>query len=78
MTTSTAVVIGGVETHKQTHYAAVIDTNGRLLGHQESRTDPGYPGCGLGAGTGAEAIGVESTGSFGATLTRWLTRPERG
>jgi hypothetical protein len=43
MTTSTAAVIGGVDTHKHTHYAAVIDTNGRLLGHQEfPATDPGY------------------------------------
>jgi hypothetical protein len=31
MTTSTAVVIG--DTHKHTHYGAVIDANGRLLGH---------------------------------------------
>lgn len=28
-------VIGGVDTHKHTHYAAVIDEHGRLLGHRQ-------------------------------------------
>ena len=28
-------VIGGVDTHKHTHYTAVIDSDGRLLGHPE-------------------------------------------
>jgi transposase len=71
MTTSTAAVIGGVDTHKHTHYAAVIDTNGRLLGHQEfPATDPGYARllAWMGLHGRLEAIGVESTGSFGATL----------
>jgi transposase len=36
MTTSTAPVIGGVDTHKHTHYAAVIDEHGRLLGTTSS------------------------------------------
>jgi len=35
MTASLPPVIGGVDTHKQTHYAAAIDTSGRLLGHRE-------------------------------------------
>ena len=36
-------IIVGVDTHKHTHYAAVIDANGRLLGHQQfPATDPGY------------------------------------
>lgn len=69
-------VIGGVDTHKSTHYAAAVDDQGRLLGHQEfPATDTGY-GQLLGwmhsLGEVA-AIGVESTGSFGATLTRFLT-----
>ncbi|MER7244737.1 IS110 family transposase [Kribbella sp. NPDC000426] len=79
MTTAlaTVTVIGGVDTHKHTHYAAVVDIHGRLLGHQEfPATDPGYQlllGWMRGHGD-VQAIGVESTGSFGATLTRALTR----
>jgi hypothetical protein len=28
-------VTGGVDTHKDTHTAAALDTSGRLLGHRE-------------------------------------------
>jgi transposase len=70
-------VIGGVDTHKHTHYAAAIDDQGRLLGHQEFPADDAGYGALLtwllGHGH-LEAIGVESTGSFGATLTRALTK----
>ena len=49
-TPATVTVIGGVDTHKHTHYAAAIDDQGRLLGHQDSRpTTPAtsrcWPGC---------------------------------
>jgi len=76
MTNSTTLVIGGVDTHKHTHYAAVIDENGRLLGHRE------FPANEDGYSTLLEwmrshgrivSIGVESTGNFGASLTRFLT-----
>jgi transposase len=70
-------VIGGVDTHKHTHYAAAIDDQGRLLGHHEfPATDHGYQALlAWMRGHGQiQAIGVESTGSFGATLTRALTR----
>jgi transposase len=69
-------VIGGVDTHKYTHHAAVIDDQGRLLG------DQGFPATAAGYGElltwirshgQVQAIGVESTGSYGATLTRLLT-----
>jgi transposase len=77
-TTATNVtVIGGVDTHKHTHYAAAIDDHGRLLGHGEfPTTDRGYEQLLVWMQThGAiRSIGVESTGSFGATLTRFLTR----
>lgn len=70
-------VIGGVDTHKHTHYAAVIDAHGRLLGHQQfPATSPGYGALGSwmrGYGHLA-SIGVESTGSYGAALARELTR----
>lgn len=75
--TEPVTVIGGVDTHKHTHYAAVIDTQGRLIGHHEfPATGPGYAALrgwmrGLGEVT---SIGVESTGSFGAALARELTR----
>jgi transposase len=68
-------VIGGVDTHKHTHYAAVIDDNGRLLGHEE------FPARASGYLALLEwmtqfgeviAIGIECSGSFGATLTRYL------
>ena len=70
-------VIGGVDTHKHTHYAAAVVVDGRLLGHQEfPATDDGYQALlgwlrGLGQ---LHAIGVESTGSFGAALARTLTK----
>lgn len=83
MTTEPAVepvsVIGGVDTHKHTHYAAAVDDQGRLLGHQEfPATDPGYRDllAWMQAHGTVDAIGVESTGSFGATLTRFLTAQE--
>jgi transposase len=68
-------VIGGVDTHKFTHYAAVIDNQGRLLGHEE------FPANAPGSQEllewtrrfgHVETIGVESSGSFGAALTRFL------
>jgi transposase len=74
---ATVTVIGGVDTHKHTHYAAAVDDQGRLLGHREfPASDHGYQALlawirGHGR---IRAIGVESTGSFGATLTRALTK----
>jgi transposase len=77
---SGVTVIGGVDTHKHTHYAAAIDDQGRLLGHQEfPATDAGYRALlnWMSDHGNVHAIGVESTGSFGATLTRSLTRAGR-
>jgi transposase len=79
MTTEDGDVIGGVDTHKHTHYAAVIDTLGRLLDHQQfPATDSGYPAllCWMRTFGPIRAIGVESTGSFGATLIRSLSAAE--
>jgi transposase len=69
-------VIGGVDTHKHTHYAGAIDDQGRLLGHREfAATDDGYERllAWMRSHGDLRSIGVESTGSFGATLTRYLT-----
>lgn len=70
-----AHVIGGVDTHKRTHYAAVIDEHGRELGHREfPARESGYAAllAWMRSHGVIVAIGVESTGSFGATLTRFL------
>lgn len=68
--------IGGVDTHKATHYAALIDSRGHLLDHRQfPATERGYHDMldwFLQHGP-LEAVGVESTGSFGASLARFLT-----
>jgi transposase len=76
MTNSLAHVIGGVDTHKHTHYAAAIDDQGRLLGHREfSATAKGYRDLLSWLRSHGEVvtIGVEGTGNFGAALTRHLS-----
>lgn len=73
----TQTVVAGVDTHQLTHHAAVVDTAGRLLGDRE------FPASATGyqtlldwvAGHGlVQAVGVESTGSYGAGLTGHLLR----
>lgn len=69
-------VIGGVDTHKHTHYAAAIDDHGRLLGHQQfPANSSGYAELRswMRRFGNLVSIGVESTGSFGAALARELT-----
>jgi transposase len=68
----------GVDTHQRTHHAVVLDAAGMLRGDRE------FAACARGyeelvtwalalAGSGLiEAVGVESTGSYGAGLTRHL------
>jgi transposase len=68
-------VIGGVDTHKEVHVAAVLDELGRLLDTASFPADAaGYRQltrwlCGYGE---VLAIGVEGTGSWGAGLSRHL------
>ena len=72
----TRVVVGGVDTHKDVHVAAVVDLHGVVLGTEQfPTTRAGYrhllawmrrfgePRC----------IGIEGTGSYGAGVTRHLT-----
>jgi transposase len=67
-------VIGGVDTHADTHCAAALDGVGRLLG----TWFPAVPAANTDlvrwlAGFGAPAlVGVEGTSSYGAGLTRHL------
>jgi len=75
MTTTTAVVTGGVDTHGQTHHAAALDPVGRQLGDREFPTTPaGYRALlnGLQGYGHLERVGVEGTGTYGAALTRQL------
>ena len=75
MTNPAPTVIGGVDTHGQTHHAAVVDELGRHLGDREFPTTPaGYRALlsWLGKHGRVECVGVEGTGAYGAGLTRHL------
>lgn len=68
-------VIGGVDTHKDTHTAAAIDPAGRLLGTaQYPATPAGYAAllAWLNHFGRVVLIGVEGTGVYGAGLSRYL------
>jgi transposase len=68
-------VAGGVDTHQDTHTAAVIDLIGRVLGTQQfPTTTAGYTALlawmrGFGR---LGRVGVEGTGAYGAGLARQL------
>jgi transposase len=68
-------IVGGVDTHADTHHAAVLLLNGgRLADAQFPATAAGYAHLldwlrGFGR---LHAVGVEGTGSYGAGLTRHL------
>jgi len=68
-------VAGGVDTHQDLHYAAVVDGGGDVLGTKAfSTTRAGYRAllCWMrGFGT-LMRVGVEATGTYGAGLTRHL------
>ena len=68
-------VVGGVDTHLDTHTAAVIDTVGRVLGTEQfPATVAGYAALlAWMRGHGRlSRVGVEGTGAYGAGLARWL------
>jgi transposase len=70
-------IIVGVDTHADTHHAAVLDPAGRLLGSKQfTATAAGYQQLAAwihGHGQPV-AVGVEGTGTYGAGLTRYLRR----
>ena len=71
MTNPESDVIGGVDTHKYAHHAAVIDGNGRLLGAKEFTSDDRGQEALLAwmrSHGAVRVIGVEGTG---------FTRPAR-
>jgi len=72
---ATRRVIGGVDTHKDVHVAAVLDEQGRLLETTSFATNAfGYRDCYRWITSFGEvlAVGVEGTGSWGAGLCRFL------
>jgi transposase len=76
MTGQSGGVIGGVDTHAEVHVAAVLDsTTGRRLGVESFPADTaGYDALRqwLEAFGAIDAVGVESTGAWGAGLARHL------
>jgi transposase len=74
--TTSQPVFGGVDTHADTHTAAVIDAAGRLLGHDQfATTAAGYAQLAAWLAThgAVQRVGVEGTGVYGAGLARHLT-----
>jgi transposase len=73
--TSKQRIIGGVDTHKDTHTAAALDATGRALGTASfSATAEGYAEMhawfrSFGV---LDCVGIEGTGSYGSGLTRYL------
>ena len=69
-------VYGGVDTHRDVHVAAVVDSTGRVLGTAPfAANKAGYEQLGdwLQSHGRVVRIGVEGTGSYGAGLARYLT-----
>ena len=74
---ATRTVTGGIDTHGETHVAAVLDEVGGLLGTESFEANPdGYSALlSWLAGFGAVGkVGVEGTGAYGAGLARFLAR----
>ncbi len=83
-------IVGGVDTHRDTNVAAVVDMNGGLLGIESfPTTRDGHRSLSswmTGFGT-IERVGIEGTGAYGAGVARHLSssgvvvievdRPER-
>lgn len=68
-------VIGGVDTHKDVHVAAVVDDRGKLLDAEEFETTAaGYAKllAWLQSFGTLDKVGVEGTGAYGAGLARHL------
>ena len=71
-------VVGGVDTHRDSNVAAVVDQNGGLLGVECFPTTADGHCCLLlwMSGFGAiERVGIEGTGAYGAGLARHFHAP---
>ena len=72
---STRPLVGGVDTHLDVHVAAVVDSNGGVLGIKSFPTTPdGYVELSswMRSFGPMERVGVEGTGAYGAGLARHL------
>jgi transposase len=70
-------VVGGVDTHKDLHVAAVVDEQDRVLGTRcFATTRQGYRQmlAWMGSFGEVQRIGIESTGSYGAGLLRFVQK----
>ena len=70
------VVVGGVDTHRDTHVGAVVDSTGRRLGSAQFRADAtgyGQLVAWMASWGRISRVGVEGCGSYGAGLARHLT-----
>lgn len=70
------LVVGGIDTHKDLHVAAVLDEREDVLGtHSFSTTRAGYRALVRWMREFGELskVGIEGTGSYGAGITRHLT-----
>jgi len=79
MTQEESLVIGGVDSHADTHHFAALDQRGALLATKSfATTTPGY--CQLLGWLSSfgiiDTVAVESTGSYAAALVRYLREHE--
>jgi hypothetical protein len=68
-------VVGGVDTHKDLHVAAVVDEHDRILGSQcFAATRHGYKQmlAWMRSFGQLRCVGVEATGTYGAGLLRYM------
>lgn len=75
MPTDPEVVIGGVDTHKDVHVAAVVDERGKILDTKSfSTTAKGYGELldWMRSFGEVQKVGVEGTAAYGAGLARYL------
>ncbi len=69
------MIVGGVDTHADTHVAAVIDANGGILGIESFSADESGFEALLGwlmSHGEIQVVGVEGTGSWGVGLSRFF------
>ncbi len=75
VTGGTRRIVGGVDTHKDLHVAAVVDEQDRVIGTRSfATTRQGYRQmlAWMRSFGELQRVGVESTGSYGAGLLRFV------
>ena len=75
----TRVVVGGIDTHRDLHMAAVVEGDGAVLGTEAfSTTRAGYRALlrWMRSFGDLRRVGIEGTGSYGAGVTRHLSEAD--